>query len=332
MTPNQITYRPRSYLSVSTLIDYARCPRRYWYHKCGLDTPGTKLAPTYGTAMHHAVPQALITGDIIDALEAFMKIWEPVETQQMLDGDKDDKKRTRRHAERSLKHFIHTHTEGRATYSLLPFPVETFTLDDQTSKYEVPWVIDIGLRVPLVGRFDGYCEQNHTKDKYIWELKTAGRIGPGFFDCHDLHIQNLCYALVAQTLLGESIKGVLVEAMLVDGKKTENIAHPMPVQSHQIEDALLWLQDTGQRLLDDEQRYLERLESNAHKPERAFIKNYPGCSPYPWFYMAMFPCEFMDLCKLDNWHPLTSLYDIRPEHDFMELSIGQTDAVEVTSD
>ena len=79
----QPEYHKRKYLSVSTLINYSRCKRRYFYSKNGLQSPEESLPPQYGGAMHKAVPLALQTSDLDTALDGFMSIWNEVDENRI---------------------------------------------------------------------------------------------------------------------------------------------------------------------------------------------------------------------------------------------------------
>lgn len=316
MTTNETTptYVKRRYLSVSTLISFARCPRRYFYSKCGLQSHDEMLAPLYGSAMHAAVPVALETSDVTKSMAAFMSVWDEVESRLDASGDSDPK-RNRTTAERSLKHFIHTHQGQRSLYTLTPPPAGALVTNDKTSSYEVPWAIDIGLPIPLVGRFDSFCVHRDTGEPWILELKTTSQLNARFFDAHEMSPQNATYCLVGQTLTGQNVAGIMIEGMLVDAKKVENITQPVPIQQHHLEDILRWLRATGHSLLKCEQAAEEQLlgsDTGEH-----FLKDFTGCTPYPFFYTPGYRCEYADLCRVRDWRLLTSLYQIKPDHDFL---------------
>lgn len=324
----EIKYRRRKYLSVSTLISFARCHRKYFYEKNGLRSPGLQLAPIYGSALHQAVPVALDTEDITLAMEAFLSGW--VETEEQMDilGD-TDKKRNRTCAKRSLEHFIFTHRGGKSIYKLIPPPEGAIPLGSKTSKFEVPWSLDIGLRVPLAGFMDSLCEHRDTKEPWIWELKsTSSPLGTRFFDAHEMYIQNLTYTLVGQTM-NVPIAGVMLEGLHVSHNKVDNQVQMIPVVQHHIEDVLGWLQRTGQALLNAEDEYasrMEELEANVNVEEfkitdqahDAFPKDFTGCTPYTFFYSPGFRCDFADLCRVPDWRQLTDLYNVVEDHDMFQ--------------
>lgn len=327
-------YVKRRYLSVSTLLSFARCPRKYFHEKSGLREPEEPLAPQYGTALHAAAPVALETEDLSAAMKAFLSVWEGVESRMDDFGD-EDPKRNRRTAERSLKHFIHTHAGSKSIYKLLPAPEGALeTVDEKTSKYEVPWALDIGLPIPLTGRFDAFCQHRDTGEKWIWELKSKsnfmGGLNARFFDAHEMNPQNTTYALVGQTMLDEPIQGVMVEGILVDKTKVDNMCQPILVQQHHLADIKNWLFYTGKRLLEMEDTFLDLTQNVGmgvvEAADRSFIKDFTGCTPYPLFYFPGFRCEFADLCRVPDFKQLTVFYKVVPDHDFLKVTaVGQVE-------
>lgn len=315
-------YVPRTYLSVSTLVSFARCPRKYFYEKSGLRSGGLSLAPEWGTGMHFAVPVALETHDHDASMSAFLSHWEEIEDRALSLGY-DLKKHTRETASRALSHFIHKHSEKRCSlYDKLEEVTDQFDLEvtEKYSEFEIPFVIDIGLKVPLGGRMDGLVKHKVTEEPWIWELKTAGRLLESFWDAHEMYPQNITYTMVGQTM-NIPVAGVIIEAMLCDGKKVHSECREVPIMQHHLDDNLIWLQKTGQALLDAEEMYLADPEKLAH----AFNKDFTGCTPYPFFYMPMFRCNFADLCRVPDYRGMVDLYDVVPDHKLFELTIGETD-------
>jgi hypothetical protein len=321
----QPKYVPREYLSVSTLVNFARCKRRYFYSKSGLRSPGVMVAPEYGKAMHVGVPVALETEDASLAFKMFCSIWEETETkltgEDWLEARKKGK--TRECAERSLKHFVHTHAGKKSIYKLIDPPEGALPLDEKDSRYEVPWALDIGLRVPLVGRFDGMCRHRDTNGLWIWEFKTASRINAQFFDAHEMYTQNLTYTLVGQTLVDEPVEGVMLEGMLTNPKNVDNIVQPLPTLQHHLEDTLRWVHDTGKELLDCEDKIAEGMS-----PEEAFPKDFCGCTPYTHYYVAAWRCEYADLCRVPDWCMMQDLYEVVPDHKFLGQADQEMDLVD----
>ncbi len=318
-------YVPRTYLSVSTLVDFARCPRKYFYAKSGLRSGGISLAPEWGTGMHFACPVALETHDHDAAMAAFLQHWEEIEDAALARG-MELKKHNRETASRALSHFIHKHSANRCTlYDKLEEVQDSFDLvvSEKYSEYEIPFVLDIGLRVPLGGRMDGLVKHKVTGEPWIWELKTSSRLYESFWDAHEMYPQNITYTMVGQTM-DIPVAGVIVEAMLCDNKKVHSECREVPIMQHHLDDNLIWLQQTGQALLDAEDMYMEDPEKLAY----AFRKDFTGCTPYPFFYMPMFRCNYADLCRVPDYRGMVDLFDVVPDHKLFELTVGETDKAE----
>jgi hypothetical protein len=299
-------YVPREYLSVSTLMDFIRCPRRYFHRKSGLQSPSESeaIAPLYGTAMHKAVPVALAAG-LAPALEAFQSVWE--------NNEGDDKRNTRR-AAAQLGHFVHSHSQGRSIYSFEKPPAGAIEVDETTSPFEIPAVIDVGLSVPIVVRIDGLVRHRDTDDLWGWEFKTTSRLNASLFDGLEMNPQILTYTLALRSLTGLKVRGMMTEAMLIDKVKVDNMTHPIAVQDHMVDSIALWLRFYGELLLACEKRYLETGDFNS------FPKNFSGCSAYPHFYIPSWPCDYSNLCRVEDWRNLTSLYSHKPDHKFIKLT------------
>lgn len=310
--PLQPTYHKRTYFSVSTLVSFARCPRRYFYQKCGLQSREEALALDYGTAMHKAIP-AILTGRGLEvAMEEFQSVWQ---------GREGDEKRNSKRAIQQLGHFLFTHKDGKSLYNLLPAPEGTLELNEDTSTFEVPALLDVGLPIPVFVRIDGLTTHRDNGDFYGLEFKTTSRLDAKFFDSFEMNVQILTYALALRTLTGKQIKGFFVEGMLIDKSKLDNITHPVLTLDHHLKAIHRWLQYWGSLLLAAEDMYLKN--SNPDDAS-AFVQNFAGCTAYPHFYISSFPCEYMNLCRVENWKDLTSLYDVVPDHNPIKLTIGET--------
>jgi len=189
---NSLEYKERTYLSVSTLLDFKRCPRRFFYRKLGLTSRVEPTALIYGSAMHKAVPIAVTEG-IKPAIAAFLSVWGKTVAKDTMNVER---------AIASLSHFIHTHEGRKSIYKFLPPPSGALEVEDLVSDYEVPWILDIELDIPLVGRIDALVEHRDTGELWGWEFKTVGRsVGSYFFESFEMNIQILTYALALLFIL-----------------------------------------------------------------------------------------------------------------------------------
>lgn len=327
-TPLLPTYAPRSYLSYSTLLSFIRCPRKYFYQKCGIYPREEASALHYGSAMHKAIAFAS-QGNFDAALSAFQSLWTPEHEATM-----SDSKRSLTRAKAQLSHFCHTHRDGRSIYTMLPPPTPPLVVDEERSPFELQCVLDIGLPIPLVAYLDGWCEHRDTKERYAYEFKSTSRLSASLFDGLDLNPQILSYALICRSATSANIQGVMFEAMLIDPKKVDNLTHPVPIPDHLVSDILLWLRYWGELLLACEAKFQELktingvlslraaagMEAHLHDAARAFPKNFAGCSSYPLFYMSGSHCEYTNLCRTSNWKSMLPYFEIRPEHKLIELT------------
>jgi len=287
-------YQPREHLSVSTLQTFDKCPRLYFYKKSGICSPNPAPALTYGVAMHKAFPVVLTEG--LDAgFEAFKSVW---------DESLADKKRNLACAKRSLQHFDFTHKGGRSLYKLVDPPKGDIGMEDDTSPYEVPFAIDIGLPIPLVGRIDGLVQHRDTGELWGLEFKTTSRLTSNFGAAFEMNTQLLSYALVLSMLVDQPIVGMMVEGMLVSPTKVDGMTHLEYIQQHHLNDILKWLQITGQSLLACEESMTE------DDPGAAFPKDFTGCTAYTNFYIPTFRCDYTNLCRAGKWEHAIRLYNI----------------------
>lgn len=301
-------YVPREYISVSTLMKFIRCPRLYFYIKSGLVSKEEAPALDYGKAMHKAVPIAMARG-LDEALAAFESIWK---------GREVDDKRNSRRARLQLSHFAHSHGGGRSIYTFERPPANPgIELAEETSEFEVPAVLDVGLPIPLVVQIDGLVKHRDTNELWGWEFKTTSRLNASLFENMEMNPQILTYTLALRTLTGTRVKGMMAEAMLIDKSKVDNMTHLIQVEDHHLESIKLWLRFYAMQLLACEKKYSEI-------GAEAFVKNFAGCSAYPQFYMPSWMCDYANLCRVENWENLISLYDVREDHKFIKLTNGVT--------
>jgi len=295
-------YRKREYLSISTLTTFARCPRRYFYSKNGLTPMTQSPALSYGQAMHKAIPAAS-QGNFDTAWKEFTSVWDDSLANDVRNNDR---------AHRSLSHYVHEHKDGKSLFTFIPPPSGNIEVSEEVHEYEVPFAIDIGLPIPLVGRLDGLVQHRDTKKKWGYEFKTTSGLTAHFFKAFELNVQILVYGLVLRTL-GEPIEGVMVEGMLCSKTKVANMLSPVYIQDHHLEDILIWLKYYGNLLLACE----ERME---------FPKDFTGCNAYTNFYVNLGQCEYMDLCLPPKWEQTRGMYLERPEHRFFtSLTTGASE-------
>jgi hypothetical protein len=261
--------------------------------------------------MHKAVPSLHLSGDIEKAMVDFLSIW----------GDRPgDEKRNTKRAISQLLNYHNTHKDNKSLFKFLPPPEGTIEVEEDTSPLEIPVAVDVGLSVPIIARIDGWVEHRDTGETWGWEFKTASRIDAKFFDSFEMNCQILTYALALRTLTSRPVKGFMVEGMLIDKNKVDNIVQPVLTPDHLIEDIKQWLNFWGSMLLGCEKQYLET--SNV----TSFPKNFAGCTAYPHYYISSWPCDFTNLCRVADYKSLLPMYQIVPDHKFVKVTSGETDA------
>lgn len=290
-------YKPREWINVSTLTATARCPRKAFYSSgCELQTPGDKPALEFGTAIHKAVPE-LLSGDrktsLERALRAFSGAWNPL---------LDDDKRNAQRAKMMLFDFAGAHAGKNGLYDLihprdLPFNAQTSVdVSDRVSEYELPFIIDIGLPVPLVGRIDGIGRLRDTGEYCLVEYKTASSTWGSYFDAFQLSPQILTYNVGARASLpGLKITKCVVEVLEVSKTKTSTTAMPVSILDHHVESNLRWAQFWGGFYLE-----CERTGN--------FPQWFTGCHPYSMFGSSGYVCDYQSLCMVSDWTKMVSLY------------------------
>jgi hypothetical protein len=310
----------RSWLSISALCEFARCPRKFFY-RFGCDlTPagGEHIALKFGEAIHAGV--GILLGQLTNqqanqasldkAYAKFMTVWE--------DRDKHlDEKRNSITARFILLNFMNTHQPGMSLYEILEPPKSTLKVQESVSDYEVPFAIDIGLPVPLVGRIDGLARHRDTKKLVVLEFKTCSQMSDLLFSGFRINPQNLGYALAVRSY-GDELPGYYGLGSLDEvfddfihvpkPLKTKPTVYssqliPVHIQDHLLEAFLEWARYHGSRLLEMEQN-------------RSFPRFPSGCHPYAMFGSLGYPCDYMNLCSVPDWTVMKDFYAVAPHNPY----------------
>jgi len=287
-------YEPKPHCSVSSLCCMYRCPR-YYFYRCGcrLGLEGEHPALKFGEAIHAAIPYAFI-GDIEKAMSLFSTVWGTTP---------EDRKRNPIRAEAMLKDFARAHQSGNSIYTPLPAPPNRATTERALSEYEVPFVVDVGIPVPFVGRID--CRGKHRDTGKTWgvEYKTTSELGQCFINSFALSPQVLCYALALKVLVDEDLEGYFIEGLLVAEKSCNTLAIPITIRPHFIKAALQWIGNTYSKI-------------QACEENQDFPPDYAGCNPYHAFGRAGYSCMYEPLCSVEDWTSLKDMYIQFPEYVF----------------
>lgn len=275
------------HLSPTSTATFGRCPRRWMYRRMGLESKEPKAALLYGSAFHHAVGLAFHSR-IAESIKAFAEVWD-----ESLANDK----RSLARATAMMMNFAQTHTPGKSLYSLIP-PPRGVEVPDRTSEWEVPFAIDIGIPVPIVGRVDGVGRHRDTGELWAIEFKTSGQLGAQFLSQFALDPQILTYALALGSYSTERVQGTIVEGVLVAKTKVENLCLPVYVREHSLRDVIEWYA----RAWIDMELYREL--------DKPFPMNLSSCSPYSGFGMPGYTCEYQGLCLAgDAWPDMLGMYE-----------------------
>jgi hypothetical protein len=288
------------FIRVSAISEFIRCPRKYFYHyMCNMVPPGERLPLSFGEALHAGIGWLLgHPEDIHGAYAAFRKVWTDQMESQM------DKNRNEGTAVKLLGMYIDTHKKGFSIYEPLPPPPKlpgSLGVEDDTSDYEIPFAVDIGAQIPLLGRMDGIARHRDTGELWILEFKTASTFSArlNFFDSFELNKQVFCYHLAAKALAleeyyGAPLRGTIIERFTVDYKKPDIAAHPVYVQPHMLEDMLKLIR-------------LKIAELLALQERGDFYKTW-NCTPYDQFGQTGFMCDYKNLCVVPDWTMMKDIF------------------------
>ena len=283
-------YQPKGWLSPSAASSFSRCPRHYFYNQgCGLATSEEGAALVFGGCIHRAIPYAF-KGDLTKAMEVFCSGWK---------AELQDEKRNPMRAKAMLESFYDSHKNEKSIYNPIPSPENRLKVEEHNGEYEVPFAVDIGLDVPLVGLVDCLARHRDTNEIHVVEFKTSSQLSNMFLQAFDMSPQVLTYALAMRILLNEKIAGVFVEGLLVSKVSCSTIVVPISIKDFNLEETLSWLKSIHLRIRECESK-------------EDFPKHFSGCNSYDMFGMPSYTCPYAPLCKTtENWVDLMSMYIIK---------------------
>ena len=152
--------------------------------------------------MHIAAPLMLVD-KADEAMDAFDRIW---------DTDLDDKSHSRVNALRMLTDFASGHTLGQGLYEIREPPQGLIDLGDRKSPYEIPFAMDIGLSIPLVGLIDWFGQYKDRDMVVPVDLKTTSEVSDRLFNSFLRNPQVCAYILAARHMTGDH----RIDRMVVD--------------------------------------------------------------------------------------------------------------------
>ena len=299
-------YYPRSHLSISSLVNFARCPRRAFYSSgCRLEPHEEPNYFLFGSAFHAGASPA-IEGNLDLALSKFDSVWN--------ESLRDDKRNWER-GHLMLRDLHSRFLNNKGLFRLLPPPPNHLEIEDSISEHEIAWALDIDLPVPLVGRTDARAIRTDTQTNWIIEYKTSSELSARFMNGFELNPEIIGNVAAMSDLTGEPYEGGFVVGSRVSHVNTETLIHPVYVQKFQIEDFFSWAKFIGTQFL-------------ACETSRDFPKDFSGCSPYPMFGQPGYPCEFRNLCHMvEDWTTLASTFKRGEDRPFILAKKTETQKI-----
>jgi len=240
----------------------------------------------YGTVMHRVLPK-MYSGDATEAIKLFDSLW-----AKFPYGETDSKRNTILSHSR-IVNFVSNHSDHNRQYDILHFDFSSPT--ELISENEVPFLIDIGVRLPLAGRIDAIIKLSSTGRKFAYDFKTSSEISPRYFDAFWFSPQALAYTIATKQITGEVIDGLAVEAMRISEKNFENQIGFAYVTDVEINNFLSEISNIC-------------VEMETANKLGVYSQRFAMCSSYPGFGIPCGLCEYRLLCSAQDWEPLVRFY------------------------
>jgi len=280
-------YTPKEHLSPSSLCNFARCPRRFFFSNgCNLCSKAEIPAFVFGEAIHKGLPWAF-RGDLDKALEEFQSVW-----REELDDDKRNKHRAR------LMFWSFSTTVPKDLFQLIP-PLQQ--VGEEVSQDETTFAVDVGAHLPFVGRIDAIAQHRDRDEYWAVEYKTSSQLGSTFMTGFELNPQVLSYALAVSTMTTKPVGGTLLIGLLVAKKSQNTLCLPIRIRKHLFKSTVKWIQ-------------LKAAEIYACEQAQEFPQNFSLCNPYSSFGMPGYTCEYQPLCLEENWTKLKEMFHVASPH------------------
>ena len=298
--------KPIEYLGTSDLTSASRCMRQFFYRKvCNLvPSGGDSIALKFGEAIHRGLSAMILTGD----LEAAMKLFDSVWLNRM-----PDEKRSR---ETAVKIFLDiSDTVGpdaaNPPYKLLEPPRGTLAVTDKYSDYEIPFTLYLpGTRIPIKSRIDGWCRDSIEDALWALEYKTTSSLSAFALNSFDINVQSMLYTLVLR-ILGNQVAGCMFHHLLVSKTQQGNVTKPLLIPEFQLDSFVKWL------------TYLVLKIQHAEET-KTFPQEWSGCYGYAMFGTPTFPCQYQNMCLVEDWTRLAAMYEQSSYKPFTEIPPNAT--------
>jgi hypothetical protein len=296
-----LTMKACDHHSVSSICNFARCPRLYcWKKVVGIERPSAvrDLAMTFGSAVHAGAPFTW-EGNLAEAMVAFKKVWG--------EGDSyEDKKRTSRVGMNVLASMCSLHSGATWPYEVL-MPVRQVEVESGSgmmSPHEIMFEVDMGLSRPVTGRIDATMRRRDDGTLWLMEYKTSSQLWGNFADNFIVSPQVETYGL-AMKVSGAEFEGAIVEGLLVSKTRTDESIVPVSFNEEALSATLAWWRWQDQRV-----RALEESVDGLEDPT-VWSCERSACTSYAQYGQQGWVCEFQPLCMAGNrWHGLVDMYEL----------------------
>jgi len=289
------------YIDASGASCFNRCPAKFMFSRLmGLTSTGKSMvAPDYGTAMHRALPYCYDgLANVERAIDEFNAAWKEY------DYGISDEKRNPTCAEASLRNFANCRDKHTCPYTIVNMPVKVTTADI-ISPNELPFMVDIGGKLPIAGRIDAPVRWKQTGKLWTMDYKTSSEVSSRFFNNFNRATQSCLYVFALSVMSGEPVEGMIIEAVRTSKKNVECQAAPIFVSNIQIEQCIEMVNESAEAMIkcNEEQKWPQRLT---------------GCSPYSMFEgQPGRVCEFAQICDAPDWETMVKYYvRSKPFHPF----------------
>ena len=313
------------YFSPSSIATFERCPRKYFFEKMMrltkelLDDTVEPCALKFGSCMHAALPHA-VDGDLDLAIATFKTDWGEG------DGIYNDSKKNSIVAVRALADFF----AKRGPNSTGPYRKLEQTgevgqdfqgYDNKpvgSDLYETKFQIDVGATsptgepVPVIGKIDLPARSTATGGLVAVDFKTASQITGTLSKCFEINHQTHTYGLAMELLYGEECDGMIFDFIKTIKTAADTLAVQIPINRRNIQLEIWYYRDMAARL----KGYLQ---------DEFFPQSFSGCSGYANFGTQWGQCQFMQLCKMNDFMDGVDLYEQKPERS------GQWDPTKTVS-
>jgi len=279
------------HLSYTSLLAFSQCPKRFYWNKTLPPAEEEGIALTFGKALHASLLDSL--EDVDKAMETFLGVWGNREGDRLRNPQKAKEIFQLYHV---LKHC-----------KPLPPPEGTPKVEGM-SRWEIPFILDAGLSLPLVGYLDGLVETDG--HKRLFELKTTTFNSSGIIDA----VQDSPQVAIYMAALLEYIPDITeVHLEVVSLKGPDISCSVFPVDISDIKRTMEWVSRLDIMIQD--------CNRNDDWP-----MNLSACNSYITTGVCMKNCPYKPLCMSDDPQSLIPVLFGGQSHDSTQESSSGSEA------